>query len=319
MVYGKQNKKILNNYLSVEGIDGSGKSTKAEIIKDFFTDLGYNVLLTKEPGCPLYKGCKDLRGILLDSNIPKTINQELGLMMLDRKLHLDKIILPFLDIHILNSINSHANLLCFKDQIRLSLSIDHIIIKDINRHDLKQELNSFPSSSFSELEENPNNIVLSDRDWSSSIAYQGYGGFKKLSGKEFENYNKYILELRDIATQGFIPGLKIIFDIPVELIKTRVTNPNYFENKQIRDPQFFNRVSLGYKTQVEDNNFKYGNIVSISSLPDLKEVALETINEIIDYGIVNIPNFDERIDNFDLGNWLSNYDFNQYERKSENK
>ena len=37
-------------FITFEGIDGSGKTTQIECLKDFLEQKGYNVITTREPG-----------------------------------------------------------------------------------------------------------------------------------------------------------------------------------------------------------------------------------------------------------------------------
>ena len=79
-------------FITLEGIEGSGKSTSLETIKNFLTDLNIEFILTKEPGGgPLGK---DLREMLLNKESEISSEVELLLMMADRKNHIDELVLP---------------------------------------------------------------------------------------------------------------------------------------------------------------------------------------------------------------------------------
>ena len=79
-------------FITLEGIEGSGKSTSLETIKNFLTDLDIEFILTKEPGGgPLGK---DLREMLLNKESKISSEVELLLMMADRKNHIDELVLP---------------------------------------------------------------------------------------------------------------------------------------------------------------------------------------------------------------------------------
>ena len=81
-------------FITLEGIEGSGKSTSLKTIKNFLKDLNIEFILTKEPGGgPLGK---DLRKMLLDKKSEISSEVELLLMMADRKNHLDQLVLPYL-------------------------------------------------------------------------------------------------------------------------------------------------------------------------------------------------------------------------------
>ena len=80
-------------FITFEGIDGSGKSTQAKLLKGYLEERGIPVYVTREPGgTPL---AESLRNILLD---PRTGDlsplSELFLYLASRREHLDKIILP---------------------------------------------------------------------------------------------------------------------------------------------------------------------------------------------------------------------------------
>lgn len=80
-------------FITLEGIDGAGKSTHHAWLVDFLRARGRNVVATREPGgTPLGE---KLRGILL--NEPMHLETEALLMFAARREHLDKVILPALE------------------------------------------------------------------------------------------------------------------------------------------------------------------------------------------------------------------------------
>tara|TARA_B100001029_G_scaffold65807_1_gene53408 strand:+ start:7950 stop:8564 length:615 start_codon:yes stop_codon:yes gene_type:complete len=77
-------------FITLEGIEGSGKSTNLSIIKKILDKNKINYVVTREPGGgPL--GPK-LRKILLDKNNNISPTVEMLLMMADRKDHVDNLI-----------------------------------------------------------------------------------------------------------------------------------------------------------------------------------------------------------------------------------
>ncbi|MBM7686829.1 MAG: dTMP kinase [Epulopiscium sp.] len=51
-------------FISMEGSDGSGKTTQIERLKDYFLNKGYEVIITREPGGTLIS--EQIRNIVLD-------------------------------------------------------------------------------------------------------------------------------------------------------------------------------------------------------------------------------------------------------------
>ena len=82
-------------FITLEGIEGSGKSTSLDTISKILHTLDIEFIITKEPGGgPLGK---DLRKILLDKKTSISPEVELLLMMADRKNHIDNIVEPSLE------------------------------------------------------------------------------------------------------------------------------------------------------------------------------------------------------------------------------
>ena len=82
-------------FITLEGIEGSGKSTSLEDIAKTLDKESIDYILTKEPGSGSLG--KDLRSLLLSSDNKISGEVELLLMMADRKNHLDSLVIPNLN------------------------------------------------------------------------------------------------------------------------------------------------------------------------------------------------------------------------------
>ena len=82
-------------FITLEGIEGSGKSTSLQEIANALDKKSIDYILTKEPGSGSLG--KDLRSLLLSNDNKISSEVELLLMMADRKNHLDSLIIPNLN------------------------------------------------------------------------------------------------------------------------------------------------------------------------------------------------------------------------------
>ena len=81
-------------FLTLEGVEGAGKSTLAAHLAARLECAGRVVLRTREPGgCPLGR---DIRALLLDCGRAVTPRAELYLFLADRAQHVDEVIRPAL-------------------------------------------------------------------------------------------------------------------------------------------------------------------------------------------------------------------------------
>ena len=81
-------------FITLEGIDGAGKSTQLLWLTKFLQQQGQQVFVTREPGgTPLGE---KLRALLLDNQQMMHAETEALLMFAARREHLDKVILPAL-------------------------------------------------------------------------------------------------------------------------------------------------------------------------------------------------------------------------------
>jgi dTMP kinase len=81
-------------FIVIEGLDGSGQSTQAELLKDFLVEKGHRVILTKEPTKDSEAGKKIRQA--LDKVVEVGGQQLQKLFAEDRKKHLENLIIPAL-------------------------------------------------------------------------------------------------------------------------------------------------------------------------------------------------------------------------------
>ncbi|HKK04933.1 MAG TPA: dTMP kinase [Gammaproteobacteria bacterium] len=82
-------------FITIEGIEGVGKSTNLAFVRDHLADLGHPVIVTREPGGTELG--EAIRGLLLDHrNTAMSDDTELLLMFAARAQHLTEVVRPAL-------------------------------------------------------------------------------------------------------------------------------------------------------------------------------------------------------------------------------
>ncbi|GIR38583.1 MAG: thymidylate kinase [Rhodobacterales bacterium] len=80
-------------FITLEGIDGSGKTTQGIFLKNKLEELGKDVLFTREPGG--VKGAEEIRNLLVQGEKDRWSNiTEILLFFASRRHHLEKVLLP---------------------------------------------------------------------------------------------------------------------------------------------------------------------------------------------------------------------------------
>jgi dTMP kinase len=83
-----------NIFITIEGGEGSGKSTQSALLKEYFESKGFEVLLTREPGGTAV--AEAIRKLLLNPNSNLSPISELLLYEAARAQHIEEIIKPAL-------------------------------------------------------------------------------------------------------------------------------------------------------------------------------------------------------------------------------
>lgn len=79
-------------FISMEGVDGAGKTTQLQLLADWLTGLGYEVILTREPGGT--EMAERIRDLVLDASAPLYPRTETMLYLAARAEHVEAVIKP---------------------------------------------------------------------------------------------------------------------------------------------------------------------------------------------------------------------------------
>ena len=116
-------------------------------------------------------------------------------------------------------------------------------------------------------------IVISDRYYDSTIAYQGYGHQQNL--EEVRTLVKY-------ATGGLIPDLTILLDIDVEAgLKRKTQNASEWNRLDAYDIDFHRRVRAGYLEMVRQEPERWVVVDASREWESVKEELRLVIKKIL--------------------------------------
>lgn len=114
-------------------------------------------------------------------------------------------------------------------------------------------------------------VVICDRYTDSTVAYQAYG-----RGLDLE----IIKVINSIATQGLIPDLKVLLDIPVEegLARKRGKKHDRFEQE---DVAFHRKVRDGYLKMATDKPERWLVIEAIQSKGKIRQIIWQKVTHLL--------------------------------------
>lgn len=170
-------------FITLEGPEGSGKTSHIPPLVDYLREKGYTVFPTREPG-----------GTSIGEQIREVI-------------------------HDLKNVEMHPRTETLLYQAARAQIVEQVF---------KPRLRS-------------GEIVISDRYYDSTIAYQGYGHQQDL--EQVRTLVKY-------ATDGLVPDLTVLLDVDVEEGLRRKKKDNEWNRLDAYTIEFHQRVHAGYKEMV---------------------------------------------------------------------
>ncbi len=171
-------------FITLEGSDGSGKTTQFRLLADYLREQGYDVITTREPG---------------GTNIGEQVRE------------------------------------CLHDVRNRSMtSAAEVLLYSASRAQLVEEVIR-PALA-------QNSIVVSDRYYDSTIAYQGYGRQLDIGA---------LTGITAFATGGLKPDLTLLLEVDIMTGLLRRESGGVEMNRMdLQADAFYKRVRVGYRTLV---------------------------------------------------------------------
>jgi len=200
-------------FITLEGPEGSGKTSHIKPLTEWLTAQGYKVFATREPG---------------GTNIGEQIRNV---------------------IHDLKNTEMHPRTETLLYQAARAQIVEQVI-KPLLAAD---------------------EIVISDRYYDSTIAYQGYGHQQNL--EEVRALVKY-------ATGGLIPDLTILLDVDVEVgLKRKKQNGVEWNRMDAYAVEFYRRVRAGYLEMVKQEPKRWVVLDASQSWNEVQEELRKVISK----------------------------------------
>ncbi len=193
-------------FITLEGIDGAGKSTHLNWLADWARARGHQVVVTREPGgTPLGEMLRDM---LLGQHMHR--ETETLLMFAARREHIDKIIVPAME---------------------------------------------------------QGHWVISDRFSDASFAYQGGG--RGIARDKLETLEAWVQD-------GLQPDLTLLFDVPLEVSRARLSLNPALDRFEQEKQDFFERVRAAYLERAKTFPQRIRVVDSTRAIADIR-TELETL------------------------------------------
>lgn len=199
------------HFITLEGPDGSGKSTQIGLLRKYFTDRSLEVVETREPGGTRIG--EKIRDIILDKNNTEMnpITEAL-LYAASRSQHVHEVIKPALS---------------------------------------------------------DGKVVICTRYIDSSIVYQGAARGLGID---------VVYTINNIAIQGVMPDLTILFDMDPEKALKRKTSENDADRLELENIEFHKKVYNAYR-EIAKNNNRIKIVDASGSVDEIHKEIVKAVNQ----------------------------------------
>lgn len=115
-------------------------------------------------------------------------------------------------------------------------------------------------------------IVLCDRYVDSSIVYQGYGRGLPID---------FVREINRMATEGLVPDLTILLDLPVEIGLMRAKKGGILKGDRLEREkvEFHERVRQGYLRLAQENPGRFRLVDASQSIEDVYQCVIQLMRQ----------------------------------------
>lgn len=113
-------------------------------------------------------------------------------------------------------------------------------------------------------------VVICDRYYDSSSAYQGYGG--KLDVKR-------VFEVNDFATSGLVPDITFFINIPPQMAFARTVKKHKFDRIENKKLSFYKRVHNGFEEIAAKNKKRFVMIDGGKTVREIHSRIVQIVNK----------------------------------------
>jgi len=113
-------------------------------------------------------------------------------------------------------------------------------------------------------------VILCDRFYDSTTAYQGYGRGLDLN---------LVQSVIDLAVGNTIPDLTLLLEIPLNVSEERQSKRSGTDRFESSDRAFFERVTAGYKTIAKEHPGRISTIDATQPIKLVTDLCLEIITQ----------------------------------------